>query len=187
MFNFKSKGGFGMLYMRGARQLMEAEAPDLKSIADKLADELKEIVGVGNPVQTSTGYKVEYDLGDDLFKSLTNGGKKEIDLISGKYGGSAKLGSDGKLCVELTTDKVQQTNEASDNEKFIELNKGREGKTVIAITGKELPNSVYLGGTSYARKDGNDVILVRPTGPYGKSEMTFILKQEWDILKKSKL
>ena len=108
MFNFKSKGGFGMMFMRGARQVREAEeAPDLKAIADKLMAELKDIVGTGNPIQTSTGYNVEYDLKEDLFKSLTNGGKKEIDLIAGKYGGSAKIGSDGKLCVELTTDKVE--------------------------------------------------------------------------------
>lgn len=87
----------------------------------------------------------------------------------------------------LANTQGHQINESSDDAKFIELNKGREGKVVVAITGKELPNSVYLGGTSYARKDGNDVILVRPTGPFGKSEMTIIQKHEWDILKKSKL
>lgn len=87
----------------------------------------------------------------------------------------------------LANTQGQQINESSDDAKFIELNKGREGKTIITLDGKEVPGSVYLGGTSYARKDGNNVILVRPTGPFGKSEMTIIQKHEWDILKKSKL
>ncbi len=87
----------------------------------------------------------------------------------------------------LANTQGQQINESSDDAKFIELNKGREGKALITLDGKEVPGSVYLGGTSYAKKSGNDVMLVRPTGAYGKNEMYIIPKHDWDILKKSKL
>ena len=75
--------------------------------------------------------------------------------------------------------------EADLYKKFIELNKRREGKTIFTVDGDELKNSVYLGGTSYAVKDGNHIKVTTPTGMYGKSATAYLLIDHFEILKKA--
>lgn len=89
------------------------------------------------------------------------------------------------LSQQLSSAIGESSGEAELNKKFIDLNKGREGKTIFTITGEELKNSVYLGGTSYAVKDGDQIKIVTPTGMYGKSATAYLLINHFEILKKA--
>lgn len=76
--------------------------------------------------------------------------------------------------------------EDEDQKKFVSVNKGREGKTLLGVDGKEIAGKVYLGDGAYAYKDNTFVRVVIP-GAMGKNETSYIPLKVWDILKKSKL
>ena len=75
--------------------------------------------------------------------------------------------------------------EDEDQKKFIAINKGREGKTLLGIDGKEIAGKIYLGDGAYAYKDNTFVRVVIP-GAMGKNETSYIPLKVWDHLKKSK-
>ncbi|QQV89000.1 hypothetical protein [Providencia phage PSTRCR_121] len=79
--------------------------------------------------------------------------------------------------------------EASGKEKVqttIELNKGREGKSLLNIKGKEIPNSIYLGAGEYAIKGNNSIELYTVDGISEKEIRTYISKKAFEHLKKLK-
>lgn len=80
--------------------------------------------------------------------------------------------------------KSEVITESSDDKKFLDNNKGREGKTLLGVDGKEIAGKIYLGKGSYAYKDNASIKLVMPTGQYGKNETTIIYKETFEILKK---
>lgn len=50
--------------------------------------------------------------------------------------------------------------------KFVELNKGREGQTIVKLDGEEVPRTVYMGDGAYAMANRDLVSIVKehPTG-----------------------
>jgi len=50
-------------------------------------------------------------------------------------------------------------NEVAESDNFREINKGREGKTVLNTGGLEMPNTLYLGDDDYLEKKGNNVTI----------------------------
>lgn len=75
-------------------------------------------------------------------------------------------------------------NEASDDmKKFLELNKGREGKTLIDLNGKEHKDSFYLGKGYYADKKGQHITIYPPETSKHRQPVV-ILADQFAVLKK---
>lgn len=84
------------------------------------------------------------------------------------------------------SDFTNSLNESSDDtKKFIELNKGREGKTLLGVDGKEIAGKIYLGDGGYAYKSSNMIKFVTMTGMYGKEETHSIDSKLFAVLKKA--
>ena len=76
-------------------------------------------------------------------------------------------------------DKMPMNESAANTKKtLIELNKGREGKTAIAINGDEMKGTVYLGNGSMAEAEGNDIRIREYSFSTGKYETNTFTKEQ---------
>ncbi len=60
---------------------------------------------------------------------------------------------------------------------LIELNKGREGKTAIAVNGNEIKSSVYLGDGNMAAAEGRRIEIEKYSFSTGKYETISFSKE----------
>lgn len=75
--------------------------------------------------------------------------------------------------------------EASDEVKqYKEINKGREGKALLGLDGKEIKDSIYLGDGYSASKRGG-TIVVSPAQEDALRKSQYISVKHFDILKKA--
>lgn len=90
-----------------------------------------------------------------------------------------------KTFKEFNAKSIIVESDKDDDKKFKEVNKGREGKTLLGIDGKEISGKIYLGDGAYAYKSGGTLNVVAGTGMYGKTETTYISTKHFDLLKKA--
>ena len=71
-------------------------------------------------------------------------------------------------------------------EDFEKANAGREGKTAMTTTGKEITSAIYLGDGMCIQKSGSHFVLLS-INDSGKTETQFISAKVLDNLKKARL
>lgn len=67
---------------------------------------------------------------------------------------------------------------------YKEINKGREGKTLLGMDGKEIKDSIYLGDGYSASKRGS-AIVVSPAQEDALRKSQYISIKHFDLLKKA--
>jgi hypothetical protein len=81
---------------------------------------------------------------------------------------------------------TQYLNEKVTYDQVVSLNKGREGKPIINVKGKEAPGTVYLGGATFIQKGSNYYTIIEYDIAGDKNEITLTSKQ-LNLLKKAKI
>lgn len=90
-----------------------------------------------------------------------------------------------KTFKEFVSVDSSSINESADvRKKLVELNKGREGKTAIAVDGGEIRGSVYLGDGGMASAVGSKIEIERFSMSTGKYETTTFTKDQVKWLSK---
>lgn len=91
-----------------------------------------------------------------------------------------------KTFKEFSKTKTNTITESQDDsvKKYKELNKGREGKTLLGIDGKEIKDSIYLGDGYSAQKRGG-TIVVSPAVEDSLRKSQYISIKHFEILKKA--
>ena len=81
-------------------------------------------------------------------------------------------------------DFTQTLNESNDEiKKYKEINKGREGKTLLGIDEKEIKGSIYLGD-GYSASQRGGTIVISPAQETAIQKSQYISTKHFDLLKK---
>ncbi len=78
-------------------------------------------------------------------------------------------------------------NEKITAEDVIKLNKGREGKPIINIKGKEVSGTVYLGGGAFAEKSGTFYKIIEYDDISDTKDTVFLTSKQFKILQKARI
>lgn len=81
------------------------------------------------------------------------------------------------------THQVRPLNESDEVKQYKEINKGREGKPLLGIDGKEIKDSIYLGDGYSASKRGG-TIVVSPAQESAIQKSQYIAIKHFELLKK---